>query len=837
MATRVSIATGNFTAAATWGLVDAATANTTNSELASTLLTTTYVVGTTFTPGALTITHIGVKLATRSGTTGTMSIALDQGGATVAGTEVVINTADLPLATAGDLDGGWIFLKLASPVTLLAATLYGVKAKTSSSSQVTLFTSSGSNWSRLLVLNTTGAPAAGDDLIIAKEYTGAGTSNSFTVTMNNTASTDFGSTPTAANALIHPGVAIGSGGTLTWGTTASTNYLLKVSNSIVIYSGGTMNMGTTGTPCPRTSTMSLTFDCGTNVDYGLTVRKLGTWNAQGLSRTSGKDIYYCKLNTDEAVNSTSLGVDTDTGWLDNDVICVGTTTRVISQSETGALNGAAGASTLTVDGFAGAGGGLAAAHSGTSPLAAYIIMTTRNVKIYGASASLCAYINIRDTATVDCDWVEMYWLGSNTSTKRGVGIAVTTGTCTFHYCSRHSSTSSGSMGFLLSGATGSGVTISNNVIYQVVNGISVTATSGVATITNNIIMKGSAVHFECADSGSTYTDNVSIGSSSYGFSITENGNPLGTFERNTALAANNTNMLISGGIKGGTILDFIGYRSNGAGIQAAAASVISNLIIKNAILFGNTTCSVLINNCFNLTIDNLLSSGDTTYATTSGIGNFGTLYISTVKLINCDFSTVSGIKTAHTNDINVDTAHCQIMVMAINTKLAGTNEVATQSNLTENAFITSQKNDQTTGIHKTWKRYGTLQTETTTVHAGTTSMKCTPNNASFKLETSGAFGGFKVAILSGQTCTPTVYVYEDGSYNGARARLIVKRNDALGITADTVLDTATAASDAAWEALTGTTAAVTDNGTLEFVIDLDGTAGNLFVDTFSAVNA
>ena len=162
MATRVSIATGNFTAAATWGLVDASTANTTNSELASTLLTTTYVVGTTFTPGALTITHIGVKLATRSGTTGTMSIALDQGGATVAGTEVVINTADLPLATAGDLDGGWIFLKLASPVTLLAATLYGVKAKTSSSSQVTLFTSSGSNWSRLLVLNTTGAPAAGD---------------------------------------------------------------------------------------------------------------------------------------------------------------------------------------------------------------------------------------------------------------------------------------------------------------------------------------------------------------------------------------------------------------------------------------------------------------------------------------------------------------------------------------------------------------------------------------------------------------------------------------------------------------------------------------------------
>jgi hypothetical protein len=116
-------------------------------------------------------------------------------------------------------------------------------------------------------------------------------------------------------------------------------------------------------------------------------------------------------------------------------------------------------------------------------------------------------------------------------------------------------------------------------------------------------------------------------------------------------------------------------------------------------------------------------------------------------------------------------------------------------------------------------------------------MKMSPNNASNKLQSIGPFGGFKVAVGNGQTCTPTVYVYEDGSYNGARARLIVLRNDALGITADTVLDTATAASDAAWEVLTGTTAAVTDNGVLEFIVDCSGTAGNLFVDTFSATLA
>ena len=134
-----------------------------------------------------------------------------------------------------------------------------------------------------------------------------------------------------------------------------------------------------------------------------------------------------------------------------------------------------------------------------------------------------------------------------------------------------------------------------------------------------------------------------------------------------------------------------------------------------------------------------------------------------------------------------------------------------------------------------WKKYGTITIETTTVQAGSRSMKMTPNNATNKLQSIGPYGGFKVAVASGQTCTPTVYVYEDASYNGARARLILLRNDALGITSDTVIDTATAASDAAWEALTGTTAAATDAGVMEFVVDCNGTSGNLIIDSFSAV--
>ena len=119
MAQLLSIATGNASAAGTWGLV-------------------------TFTPGAITVAGIAVKLAVRTGTTGTITVDLDQGGSLVAGTDVTINVSDLPVAATADLNGGWHYFQFASPVTLLAATAYAVKCKTSSSSQVSLFATSSS---------------------------------------------------------------------------------------------------------------------------------------------------------------------------------------------------------------------------------------------------------------------------------------------------------------------------------------------------------------------------------------------------------------------------------------------------------------------------------------------------------------------------------------------------------------------------------------------------------------------------------------------------------------------------------------------------------------------
>ena len=68
--------------------------------------------------------------------------------------------------------------------------------------------------------------------------------------------------------------------------------------------------------------------------------------------------------------------------------------------------------------------------------------------------------------------------------------------------------------------------------------------------------------------------------------------------------------------------------------------------------------------------------------------------------------------------------------------------------------------------------------------------------------------------------------------------MILKRNDAIGITADVQIgSSASTASEGAFELLTGTTAAATDDGVMEFVVDCDYGTDNSWVniDDFSAI--
>lgn len=839
MALLISRATGNFTAAATWCVADSATGSQLTNPTATTNTTTSYVYSSAFTGTNTKVANGVVLFMRRLNTTGTFSVALSDDNGTTATREVTVNASDLPTETS------WIFFKFGTTLTLDGGTDYKVGIKGSSAGNAVVGRDgTAGNWARIIGTTDTAAPAAGDAMLIVGELTGAGTSNAFTVTMNNTATTDFGTGvyefggASQTVPRIFNGLQIGLYGTLTWGTSAATAYYLKLSGNLNIWDGGTMNMGTVATPCPRDSTMYLQMDCVAANDFNINLMNNSTFNLQGQSRTSGKNVWYCKLNTDEAVASTSLGVDTDTGWLDNDLIGIASTTRTYSQCEAGALNGNAGAATLTVDGFAGAGGGLAFAHSGTSPTQAEIILLTRNVRISGASVT-AVFVLYAYNVTLDADWAEFFW-----SAGMQFSMSDATKTASVHYCCVRETTNTG----IFQSGTGlqSTLTISDSAFYNTCKNAGVTgAFSGQSTqaaskltFTNNIAILPSGTAGGTGfifPAGGTFTGNTVAGSSGAGMSIglSVSGSAFGGTTIHSCAAGSTMAMSTGYTI---TVDNLKVWRNTGGGLTLGNDAAVSTtpgvyITLTNSSFFGNANYNLWTAGSV-LTMDNVAVNGDTSFATTDGmrVGAGVTL----AEINNCTFGVASGILTTHTNDINIgSTANATPQFLLSNTTLASSTEVANQSSAAALAYVKSSKHDATEGSFKSWFKNGRIERDTTIFNTAAPSERLTPNSASLKLQS----GTRLVAVDDNATITINVYVRKsvagDGAaYNGNQPRLIVKKNFACGITSDTVLDTMTAAAGS-WEQLTGTTAAVNADGALEFVVDCDGTAGWVNLDDWT----
>lgn len=818
MATLISIATGSFTAAGTWGVCD--TTALLDSEAGSTASTTSYVYSSTFTPGVITTDGIAVKIASRtSGATGTMSVELFNNTGSLSVATVTINATDLDNLQSS---AGWVFFKFSSSQLLLAATAYKIGFKTSVSATVSLFRdSTAGNWARQLRTTTTAAPAASDTILTLGELTGAGTGNDITVTMDNTATTSFGSiTPVTA-------LCVGKRATMTFGTTASTNYYLKYKGLFAVYSSGTLNIGTSGTRMPSTSTAVLEMDSATNVDTGLNIFPGGIFNAYGATMSFVSAL----LTADAAAAATSLTTSVSTGWKNGDVVALAATTRTSTQTESKALGAdASGTSIGTI-------AALTNAHSGTSPTQCEIVNLNRNVKIRGISTSLQGYCVFQTTSAVNCSYVEFYQLGSATASKRGIDCTTTTGSCSITFCSLHDFTVASSISFNASGASGNGFTFSNNVTYSNANiHFSIAATTNTTwTADTNVFLKTTDVGANVvvlADIGGVFTNNIMVGSNSgAGLVLNEASSAIGTISGNTIHSNGGVGISLSQSNTVGTISTSTIWRNNSAGISCVATQ--SGITISTATLFGNLTQSILPIGIINLI--NVTSNGDTTFSTASGIGGVVSMF---AQMINCDFSSTSGIKTAHTQDFNSG-GNVITQVKTNNCKFGAATTWTGQSTSAAESFITFQKFNQTAGSHKTFKAYGTLSIDTT-IYDTTPSLRLTPNTAATKLQSglTPYLGTIQIPVASGSTLTPAVKVREsvvgDGTaYNGARARLIVLRNDAAGITANTVLATATAASNGAFESISGTTAAVTDDAVLSFIVDCDGTTGWVNVDTWS----
>ncbi len=843
MVTRAACANSAWLTSTTWATIEANSFS--NSESASTAVTTSLQYSSTFTPGAVTIDGIAVKIASRSASpTGTVTFGLYLNAGSTLVASVTVNVSDLPTATAttgtttpvGTAEGGWFFVNFGSQL-LVAATAYKIGAVSSSSSQVNLWATATTNWSRYLRTTTTGNMASGDDAIITKEWTAATTGTARTVTMDETATTDYGGNTTSQ---VTPSLAICQGGTLTFSTGIAAN--LRQSGYVIVYNGGTLNIGSSGSEVARGSSAVLQFDCGTDGDFGLVARIGSIVNMYGLSRTSAKNVSQCKLNADAAGGATSITIDTDTGWLSGDLVCLAPTTQTSTQFESKALTGNATATTAAIT-------ALANAHSGTSPTQAEVGLLTRNVQMAAVTANVTTFFYVATTAVVNCSWASFRYFGTNGTGKRGIEINTTTGSCTIDYCAIFDADSAG---FFATGATLSNLTITNTVIYNVNLGSFVaagnainTATSGTWTI-NNCMFCGSTgtsgVLLKLSDIGGTLTNCSFSGCSATGVNgalqLAEAGAP-GTF----------TNLSVHGNVAIGleintsptlplTLTTINAWRNLTTGLNLDTPFIGPGPVsVVTSNFFGNATSGIQLTDTAAVTLDTCTFNGDTTFTQTNGF-KFSAGDGSIVKAYSCNWSTVAGIKTKCTNDLDYNNINGAISFITDDCILNGTAIYANVGQMINAPFLQAQNFGQTDNDNRTYvanggSTAGLIQSNSSTVYSpNVLSEQMTPASTAIKLVSQSIF----VECASGRAATPVVQVRKNAAYNGAAPRLIVKRQDSIGVTVDTVLDTLSVGADT-WEALTGVTVTATQNGVFEFVVDCDGTAGSAFVGDATATTA
>lgn len=433
-ATLISTANGNIDATGTWSLIDTTGTNAfLNSETANTALTTTPVASSTFTPASETITSIGVKIASRAAApSGTITIKL--ANSTSAGNREctqTVNVADLVTAAAATAEGGWAILTCSA--TPNGTDAYTITASTSIAAQVNLFSLATTNWSRMIVTSGTQAsgPAAGDKFYVFGQLTGAGTHNAFTVTIETTANINYGN---IANTLVDPSIAVGQFGTLTFATSASTNYKFEHAGPAVSYNGGTFSIGTLATPIPSTSTATYTQNSTVEGDTGWNFRNGATWNSFGSS--GGRTVTKTKLNTLATGGVTStLTVADSTGWLAGDsIVIAGTQTTggsdATSKWDAATLTSNASGTSLPLTGaVTNTHTATSLSYTSTSTGIAYamnmfadVILLNRNVIVQGSGATGNGYLYFQNNSIAAIDWTEFSQISGATAGKRGVEV-------------------------------------------------------------------------------------------------------------------------------------------------------------------------------------------------------------------------------------------------------------------------------------------------------------------------------------------------------------------------------------------------------------------------------
>lgn len=862
MATLVSVQSGNFLDASTWDVVNATSFL--DSVAASATVTTTPTNGTAFTPGAITISGILLQIRDRAEVaSGTFTVSLfnTTAAALVAGTTVTVNVSDLPITATrvGARGLGWANFEFAADVTLLAATNYAVRLSTSVASKIIMFTAATTNWSRGLVTTTNAAPAATDVLIVCGNYTGAGTSNSYEVTMNSTSA-----------APVYGGIYIATKGTLQYPVIAAT-YILRFAGNMFVTREGTLKMGDSANPIPTGGFARLEISVAANNGFGLFITG-GTFMSYGEVKTTG-----VKLNADANAGATSITLNTTpTNWKSGETIVLASTSTTASQAEIKNLSAGVSSTTASI-------AALTNAHSGLTSFwtEADIANLNRNVIVtVGATATLNTNIQVTGYGSVvDCQYTQFLQCGGAAATTAGMSVGTNTGNAqnlsvTIRYCSFYQSTPVASgLGFYLGSSvasTGSSVLFSDNVVYNYDGaGITLLAVGGVDSLTwqNNLFIRNgtSFVQYWIGSSaGNIFTSGTSTGVALNTFSsATARCFPNGsnTIFDNWRVYSNagtgaqfGVSPTVTVEFQDKSVLNLPSWRVfyNGVGSLPAIAFVnfdmlcaSSQITFDDAYVFGSApvliTFSTLINR---IIFKNSYIFRDRNVSIANGVYPQATQvpsYTDYMHFVNCSFAiSPTGAQNAFTSSIFRSDFTRGGNVLVTNPSFFGT--VNTRNNLYKGTpyvgGIQVFQQNGVTGSNVIYTNAGDISTDTTIYRTASPSTRLTPAFRYSDL----ASPTVRIPVLAGESSTVSVWVrlstVGDGTqFIGDPPELIYRFNSMSSNLEDTVAATAST-TGGVWQQLSYTASTPAFDTVFEFFVQCRGLSGWINVDDWdtSSVN-
>jgi hypothetical protein len=504
------------------------------------------------------------------------------------------------------------------------------------------------------------------------------------------------------------------------------------------------------------------------------------------------------LTTAASQPDTTFTVDTDTGWLAGDVICISGTNKTSPEAGLFLLNANAGGSSFTsalsTAQIQLAFTSLNFTYSGTAPIQADIGLLTRNVKIRSTSVTFMSFVYCAALATVTASWAEFSRLGASTG-RRGIefDIGAVANPKTFSYCSLYSFDVNG---FYLTAAAAVSVNanISNCVTWFIGNAFNILGpiANNDWTFDNNLIMRSFALPVSLIDIGGTFTNNIICNSTSgVAMSLVEANGVLGTFNNNLIHTCSSVGLQLSADGMIGTLNNLTVWRCSGAGVSVA--NNIFDFLFTNLTLFGNTATNFSVS-AGNALVTNAVLAGDVSFPTTNGF-LFPTGTTAGVVLNNVDMSgTATGMVPHSAGDL-VFTSLADAHIQTNNCKF-GVSPPFIRTNLATPSVIGFEKFNQTAGDHRCEMKWGQNKNDVTLYRALAPSMRMTPNSLTNKLESAPKTYGVRIPVNNGEVVSPAVWIKKSGTidsanYNGSQPRLIQRANAALGQNTDLVLATAT----------------------------------------------